>query len=78
MARPSIIRIHPICAEAAEIRKSQRLSQDWVSRRAGFCSNMCNRMERGRHNPSIQAVSDYLEALGKKLKIVDLDEGAAS
>lgn len=71
--KPNIQADH-IQIEILALRKESGLSRETVAHMAGITINTAYRMEKGRHHSSIYFVNLYLNALGKKLKIVDMDE----
>jgi transcriptional regulator with XRE-family HTH domain len=55
------------------LRKAARLSQEALADRCGFARSYMSRIERGRANPSLDAIETL--AGGLRVGIVDLFEG---
>lgn len=63
------IAITPAMAEAKRLREAMGVTQADISRRAGWDVTSVRRWEKGKQQPTLQSFSNYLEALGLRIKI---------
>ena len=63
-----------LMASTAQIRKEQGLTQKQLAQRCGLSQAAISQLECGAVGPSLNHTFRLLRALGKTLKIVDLDE----
>ena len=63
-------RIHlEIVEDLREVRRRQRLRRDVLAEIMGYHWQTVGRWERGESTPSCQALHDWCEALGLKLRV---------
>ena len=60
-------RVHSILSQLRKIRRDKELSQEYVSKRAGYLRIQLCLYETGGREPRFQAVHDWAEALGYEL-----------
>lgn len=51
----------------AELRRSQRLTQEQLAERIGFSIGYLKRIERGRENLTVRSLAQIAEALGSDI-----------
>lgn len=72
--KPVVVQADPIQLQLRKLREQAGLSRDKIAAKAGITNNTIYRMELGHHHSSIYFVNLYLQSIGKKLEIVDIDE----
>lgn len=68
-------KVTPIVLELMKERLNQKMTKMKAGIRAGYHFNQISYWERGIHQPNARALTDYAQALGKRLKLEDIPGG---